>query len=169
MHRNAVWFASLWALGALVHTQPATAATAPANAAAAPTLTSAQQALLARQNAEMNQAALKAAQMIDANQIGPLWDGASAVAKKAVSRDAFVEQIVAERARLGALVGRGGSSVTRVKYGTGAQVPEGLYVNVSFPTRFANVPQPVRELISFRLDEDNIWRLSGYSLRMPVN
>ncbi|MEE7567700.1 DUF4019 domain-containing protein, partial [Xanthomonas sp. Kuri4-3] len=89
----------------------------------------------------------------------------SAVARKAVTRDAFVKQIAAERGRLGPLVGRGQGSVTRVKYGPGAQVPEGLYVNVSFPTRFANTPQPVRELVSFRLDEDKVWRLSGYSLR----
>ena len=45
------------------------------------------------------------------------------------------------------------------------QVPEGLYINVSFPTRFAKAPQPVRELVSFRLDEDKTWRLAGYSLR----
>jgi hypothetical protein len=44
-------------------------------------------------------------------------------------------------------------------------VPEGLYINVSFPTRFANSAQPVRELVSFRFDEDRIWRLAGYSVR----
>lgn len=64
--------------------------------------------------------------------------------------------------------GRGQGSVTRVKYGPGAQVPEGLYVNVSFPTRFAKAQQPVRELVSFRLDEDKTWRLAGYSLRTAV-
>lgn len=132
---------------------------------AAPSATPAQPAQLVRQNAEMAQAATRVAQMVDANQTGPLWDGASAVARKAVTRDAFVKQIAAERGRLGPLVGRGQGSVTRVKYGPGAQVPEGLYVNVSFPTRFANTPQPVRELVSFRLDEDKVWRLSGYSLR----
>lgn len=137
---------------------------APARSAAAPAPVA---TALARQNAEMGQVALKVAQMVDANQLGPLWDGASVVAKKAVTRDAFVRQVGAERARLGALAGRGGASVTRVKYGPGAQVPEGLYVNVSFPTRFANAAQPVRELVSFRLDEDRVWRVSGYSLRMP--
>ena len=28
-----------------------------------------------------------------------------------------------------------------------------------------NMPKPVRELVSFRLDEDRQWRVSGYSLR----
>ena len=54
--------------------------------------------------------------------------------------------------------------VTRVKNAAGATVPEGLYINVSFPTRFANSAQPVRELVSFRFDEDRIWRLAGYSV-----
>lgn len=173
MYRNALLFASLSLAGSPAHAQPpapAPAASPPAaTPAAAPALTPAQQAQLAKQNAEMSQAALKVVQMVDANQAGQLWDGASVVAKKAVARDAFVRQVGSERARLGALAGRGAGTVTRVKYGPGAQVQEGLYVNVSFPTRFADAPQPVRELVSFRLDEDKVWRLSGYSLRMPSN
>lgn len=116
----------------------------------------------------MTQAALRVAQMVDTDKAAAIWDGASRVAKTAVKRDAFVAQLGGERARLGAVVGRGQSSVTRVKYGPGAQVPEGLYVNVSFPTRFANAQQPVRELVSFRLDEDKTWRVAGYSLRTAV-
>ena len=144
---------------------------APAQAAqaqqAAPKLTAAQEAELQKQNAEMSQAALKVAQMVDANQIGELWDGSSEVAKKAVTRDAFIKEITAERARLGAVAGRGEAAVTRVQYPEGAPVPAGLYLNVSFPSRFAASQQPVRELVSFRLDNDKVWRVSGYSLRTP--
>lgn len=113
----------------------------------------------------MGAAALKAAQLVDANRAGELWDGASAVARRAVPKAAFVSQLTTERARLGALAGRGQPTITRVKYSAGAAVPEGLYINVSFPTRFANSAQPVRELVSFRFDEDQVWRLAGYSLR----
>ncbi|MCS3745234.1 hypothetical protein FHY18_000764 [Xanthomonas arboricola] len=145
--------------------QPAPSASRPAAGQPAPALSAAQQAQVAKQDVEMTQAALRVAQMVDANKAASLWDGASSVAKTAVKRDAFVAQLAGERTRLGAMVGRGQGSVTRVKYGPGAQVPEGLYVNVSFPTRFANAPQPVRELVSFRLDEDKTWRVAGYSLR----
>jgi len=131
---------------------------------AQPALTPAQQAELAKQNAEMIQAAQKVLQMVDTGQLAQLWDGASVVAKRAVTRDAFASQISAQRKRLGASSGRGAAVVTRVRHNPGSSVPEGLYVNVSFPTRFANAPQPVRELVSFRLDEDRIWRLAGYSL-----
>ncbi|HYG05837.1 MAG TPA: DUF4019 domain-containing protein [Stenotrophomonas sp.] len=131
---------------------------------AQPALTPAQQAQLAKQNAEMIQAAQKVLQMVDSGQLTQLWDGASVVAKRAVTRDNFATQIAAQRKRLGALAGRGTAAVTRVRYNAGAAVPAGLYVNVSFPSRFANAPQPVRELVSFRLDEDQVWRLAGYSL-----
>ncbi|KRG45934.1 hypothetical protein ARC20_06910 [Stenotrophomonas panacihumi] len=146
--------------------RPATPAPRPAPAAqpGQPALTPAQQAELAKQNAEMIQAAQKVLQMVDAGQLPQLWDGASVVAKRAVTRENFANQIGAQRKRLGAVAGRGQAAVTRVRYNAGASVPEGLYVNVSFPTRFANAPQPVRELVSFRLDEDKVWRLAGYSL-----
>ncbi|CAM0123914.1 exported hypothetical protein [Stenotrophomonas maltophilia] len=151
---------------------PAPARPAPASPAAvkpatagAPALTAAQQAQVQKQDAEMGAAALKAAQLVDANRAGELWDGASAVARRAVPKAAFVSQLTTERARLGALAGRGQPTITRVKYSAGAAVPEGLYINVSFPTRFANSAQPVRELVSFRFDEDQVWRLAGYSLR----
>ncbi|HHW4678451.1 MAG TPA: DUF4019 domain-containing protein [Xylella sp.] len=137
--------------------------------AVASTLTSAQQAQLAKQNAMMNQAALKVAQLMDAGQIAQIWDGASVVAKQAVRRDAFIEQIAVERGRLGKVIARGHGVVTLAQYGTGMQVPAGLYFNVGFPVRFANTLQPLRELISFRHDDDNIWRVSGYSLRAPGN
>jgi len=140
------------------------AAPPPPQQPAQPALTPAQQAELAKQNAEMIQAAQRVLQMVDAGQLPQLWDGASAVAKRAVTRDNFASQVAAQRKRLGAVAGRGAAAVTRVRYNAGASVPEGLYVSVSFPTRFANAPQPVRELVSFRLDEDRIWRLAGYSL-----
>jgi len=144
---------------------PAPARPAPAAPAARPVLSPAQQAQVQKQDAEMTAAALQVARLIDANRAGEAWKGASDVAKKSVTEQAFVSQLTADRQRLGALASRGQPVVTRVKYAAGATVPEGLYINVSFPTRFANSAQPVRELVSFRFDEDRIWRLAGYSVR----
>ena len=44
-------------------------------------------------------------------------------------------------------------------------MPAGNYFNVVFATGFANAAEPVRELVSFHLDEDKTWRVSGYSVR----
>ncbi|MFC3656697.1 DUF4019 domain-containing protein [Xanthomonas hyacinthi] len=152
-------------------TQPATPPAAPKPVAAKPAASKhadpAAPGPLSKQDAQMAQAGLRAAQLVDAGRSGELWDGASAVAKKAVAREAFVRQVDADRALLGALLGRGVASVARVQYAAGSQVPPGVYVNISFPSRFANAPQPVRELVSLRLDEDTTWRLVGYHVGPP--
>lgn len=124
MFRPRLLAALLLAPSLVLAQQPQTAARPAAAPQAAPTASPAQQAQLTKQNTEMTQAALRVAQMVDANQVASLWDGASSVAKTAVKRDVFVSQIGAERARLGAVVGRGQGSVTRVKYAAGAQVPK---------------------------------------------
>lgn len=151
---------------------PATPAPAPARPAptapaapARPALTPQQQAQVQKQDAEMAAAGRKVAELVDTQRAAEAWKGASAIARRSVTEQAFVAQLDADRKRLGALQSRGQPVVTRVKYAPGATVPEGLYINVSFPTRFANSAQPVRELVSFRLDEDKVWRLAGYSVR----
>lgn len=128
-------------------------------------LTPEQQAQVARQDAEMGAAALQVAQMIDANRAGEVWDGASQVMKGSVGREDFVRQLADDRTRLGAATRRDTPVVSRSQFEAGEAVPAGIYINVAFPTAFATQPQAVRELVSFRLDEDRTWRVSGYSVR----
>ena len=123
---------------------------------------------VSEQDAILLTAARQAAQMADQGKFGAMWDGASIVAKKAVGRDPFIQHMEQNRRQLGPIVARNKGSISRVKYGQGAQVPAGLYVNISFPTRFAHADQIIRELVSFRLDEDKVWRLVGYHVQMPV-
>jgi len=144
--------------------QPATPPAAPA-AAAQPALTPEQQAQVARQDAEMGAAAQQVLQMIDANRAGEVWDGASQTMKGTVTRDDFIRQLQADRAQLGAPGRRDAPVVTRSQFQAGEAVPAGIYINVAFPTTFAGQAQPIRELVSFRLDDDRTWRISGYSVR----
>ncbi len=138
---------------------------APAGQPAMDQLTPEQRAALAKQDADMSQAALQVMALVDANRIGEVWDGASAAMKNVVSRDEFIKQVTIDRNRLGAVATRANPEVSRSLFKAGQQVPEGLYINVRSATKFANEAQPVRELVSFRLDEDKVWRVSGYSLR----
>lgn len=136
-----------------------------AQAAPQAQLTAEQQAQLARQDAEITQAAQQIVQMIDANRTGEVWDMSTAAVKSMIPRERFMQEVAADRANVGAAAQRGQAVVTRSQFQAGGEVPEGLYLNVVFPTRFANTPEPVRELVSFRLDEDRVWRVSGYSVR----
>jgi len=145
--------------------QPPAGATPATAQPAIDQLTPEQRAALAKQDADMTQAALQVLQMVDANRIGEVWDGASAAMKQMVPRDEFIRQVTIDRNRLGAVASRATPEVSRSLFRAGQQVPEGLYINVRSATNFANNGEPVRELVSFRLDEDRVWRVSGYSLR----
>lgn len=146
--------------------QPARPAAAkPAQPAQQVQLTAEQKAQVARQDAEMAKAAASVVRLVDSNKSAEVWDGASPVAKAVVTKQAFVAQIGADRAKLGAPTERKQVAVTRSAYAAGGKVPAGNYINVVYATKFANAPQPVRELVSFHLDQDKTWRVSGYSLR----
>ena len=152
------------ATGAFAQTANAPAASAARPAAAAPQLTPVQKAQLEKQNAQMAQASLQVAAMVDQNKIGAVWDGASAVAKQANSRADFITRIGADRAQLGTPTSRKLVNITRTQ-SKGGKVPAGNYVNVNYATTFSKASQPIRELISFHLDTDNTWRLAGYTVR----
>lgn len=145
--------------------QEADQAQAPQQAQAQQQLTPEQQAQLARQDADMTAAAQQVIQLIDADRIGEVWDLSTEVVKQLVTREDFVQQIASDRNTLGAPTSRGEAVVSRTQFEAGGQVPQGIYINIAFPSQFANSQQPVRELVSFRLDEDRVWRVSGYSLR----
>ena len=163
--RFILFAASLASTGVALARQPASPAPAPATVLQQQQLTSEQRAQIARQNAEMSKAAGLVIQLVDQNKGGEVWDGASSVAKSVVTKNNFVQQVSADRQKLGVPVTRAQVAVTRAVYAAGDQVPAGNYINVVFATKFTSAPEPVRELVSFRLDEDKTWRVSGYSLR----
>lgn len=118
----------------------------------------------AQRNERLERGALQVAEMIDQGKMAQVWDGASGAVKQLVSRDVFVRNVAKDRKTVGALVSRKLAALS-FSQSNGKNLPAGLFANVAFATRFANEKQPVRELISFRLDEDNVWRVTGYTLR----
>jgi ATPase subunit of ABC transporter with duplicated ATPase domains len=131
---------------------------------AAPALTAQQQAQMTKQNQQMAQNSLQIARMIDNGQAGAVWDQASSVAKQSSSRGDFVDQVTADRAEVGKAGERKLAAITRTQ-SKGGEVPAGQYINVSYATQFSKGQKPVRELISYHLDNDRVWRLTGYTLR----
>ncbi|OUL99424.1 DUF4019 domain-containing protein [Variovorax sp. JS1663] len=109
---------------------------------------------------------LQAIQMIDQNKTGELWDGATAAARKRVARVDFVNQVAKARAPLGAAQQRTWVAINRQVVGDGDPDLAGQYVSIEYETRFANKANAtVRELVTFQLGEDRVWRFSGYVLR----
>lgn len=109
------------------------------------------------------EAGWRVAQTMDRGRAAELWDDASGVAKKAVARADFAAQTQKIRKPLGAVSARNWIAVRRA-LGDGKSIPAGVYSSVEFVTTFGQ-NRTMRELVSFRLDEDNVWRLSGYTLQ----
>ena len=101
--------------------------------------------------------------MIDEGRYAEVWEGASVVMKKAAEKGRFVESVAKARAEVGAVTAtnRFWVDVSRRDENGTAQLPSGVYVNVQYRTTFAN-GKTARELVSFRLDDDKIWRFTGY-------
>lgn len=115
---------------------------------------------------DMVRGGLQAIQMVDQAKTGELWDGAAAGARKRVKRADFISQLAKAREPLGAAQQRTWVSVNRQVANDADAELAGQYVSVEYETRFANKPTTlVRELVSFRLDRDGVWRFSGYVLR----
>ncbi len=119
---------------------------------------------IAQRNQQLEQAAMQVADLIDKGQEGQVWDGASSMTKQLIARDAFVKGVDGDRKKVGTLITRTPVNLN-FSESDGKKLPPGLFANVSFATRFANEKQPVRELVSFHLDGDNTWRVTGYTLR----
>lgn len=106
------------------------------------------------------EAALRMARGIDAGQAAQLWEAASAVTKRSVTREAFVAGVSQARKPLGAVTARDWHAVRR-QNSSGGSLPAGQYASVEFAAVLAG-GRVAQEMISFRLDEDGVWRFAGY-------
>jgi len=116
--------------------------------------------------------AIAVGQALDAGGAAQIYDGASAVMKRTVSREAFVEAVAATNVRVGRVARREWARVERLQVDNPAAgaaasaVPAGTYVTIFLSARNAQDISHL-EQISFRLDEDNQWRLSGVTTQTP--
>ncbi len=115
---------------------------------------------------DMVRGGMQAIQMIDQGRAGELWDGATAATRKRVTRADFTSKVTGNRASLGAPRQRVWVAINRQVVTDPDSDTAGQYVSVEYETRFANKPEnTLRELVSFHLDSDRVWRFSGYVLR----
>ena len=149
----------IMAITVMADAQSQSKPTAPA-AASAPPAAAAKNDAGIEPNA-VRDVALRMARVVDSGQAGQLWDGGSPVIKRTASRDAFVANTAAKRKGFEQPVAREWAAITRQQGGT---LPPGKYMSVEFLTTFPG-NRVLRELISFRQDEDGIWRFVGYAIQ----
>ncbi|MDB5783716.1 DUF4019 domain-containing protein [Caballeronia mineralivorans] len=100
-------------------------------------------------------------QLIDDAHFDIVWDGAAPFVKAKIEKGRFVTDTQRARQLLGTVTKRGWTSVTRVQYTGDQNVPNGMYANVDFFTTLAS-GRTVFERLSFRLEIDGHWHLTGY-------
>ncbi|MBS0431620.1 MAG: DUF4019 domain-containing protein [Proteobacteria bacterium] len=157
--------ALLLAAGGALAQQPATQPSQPAGS------TEAQQKPTKEQQEFRDRMAKNAqgvAETVDKGDVGAVWDQASDLMKQAVSRDAFISAVQAERTKAGKMESRKLVRMYRINSKGDQKLPAGSYVNVLFATKFSNEQQAVPELVSYHFDKDNVVRLSGYTLPQPA-
>lgn len=105
-------------------------------------------------------------QLIDQSRLAEVWSGAAPGARKRVSAKDFETQVARARAPLGAAQRRSWVLISRQLMNDPDAELSGQYLSVEFETLFAaRASAPVRELVSFQLGRDGVWRFSGYSIR----
>ncbi|KXU82033.1 hypothetical protein CR51_42900 [Caballeronia megalochromosomata] len=128
-------------------------------------LTKEQQAALDKQDQDIAQVALAIVRLIDQNKAGEVWDQASPIAKQIISRDDFMKKVTRDRSSLGAPGLRMPMGVKHYRYDGTGNMPAGAYINILFDTQFSQASQSSREMVTFILDSDKVWRFVGYSVR----
>lgn len=110
------------------------------------------------------QAGTKVVGLIDQGLASQLWAHVSPVAQSVLEEQQFTNQIYTLRRPLGAVLQRHWVAITQLDHPGSAGLPSGLYVTVTFITSFAGRSN-VQEQVTFRQDEDNVWRITGYVIR----
>ena len=105
-------------------------------------------------------AALRIASAVDASMAGRVWDSASVVAKRSIKRIDFVANAGANRKAKGRVMSRSWIGVRR-QSSPGGQLPSGTYATVELEVMYENGGVG-REIVSFRHDDDGVWRFVGY-------
>ena len=119
-----------------------------------------------KQAEQMTSAAIQVLNLIDQGKSGEIWEGLSSTIQPKVSKNSFTQRIAEDQRTLGAPSKRQQISAYRSEANGQSKSPKGIYYSVIFETNFAKGQG--RELVSFRFDNDQIWRVAGYSLTRTV-
>ncbi|WP_322024267.1 DUF4019 domain-containing protein [Burkholderia sp. BCC1977] len=98
---------------------------------------------------------------LDAGQFADVWANAADFVKTRIKQDQFVADVRRARQSVGVVQHRGWAQLVRIQYTQRNDLPDGLYANVDFATTLTTGTK-MYEKLSFRLDSDGHWHLTGY-------
>ncbi|ALN61276.1 peptidase [Lysobacter antibioticus] len=113
--------------------------------------------------AQLRDAAMRVAAAMDEGKIAEMWANASKSMQAKFKKKDFVKQVGEMRKKLGPAAGRSWIVIHR-EISTGGNLPAGQYASVEFELALSG-SAAVKEVVSFTLDADGMWRLVGYTIR----
>lgn len=105
---------------------------------------------------------------LDAGQYRDVWTDSAAFVKARIKQDQFAADMERARQSVGTVRHRGWAQITRIRYTNTAGMPDGLYANLDYATTLAS-GSIVYEKLSFRLEDDGHWHMTGYVPRQSQN
>lgn len=110
------------------------------------------------------QAATVISEAIDRYEVSVVWDASSSIMKTKIPKDQFMASVAQKRSLLGSIQHRDWMAIMRVPLASEENgLPAGQYMSIRFATR-GTTGQVMQEVISFRLESNNQWKLVGYTL-----
>jgi len=100
--------------------------------------------------------------IVDKGKYMESWEASSEYFKQALTQDQWEQALRAVRGPLGKLISRKVKNATYTNSLPGA--PDGQYVVIKFSTSFENKKSGI-ETVTPRMDNDGIWRVSGYYIK----
>lgn len=108
--------------------------------------------------------AARVLQQLDSDHYDGVWQNAAPFIREKMTEEQFADSLRLARQSFGVVSKRGWASVTRIRYTKISGVPDGLYANVDFTTTLTD-GRALFEMLSFQLESDGQWRLTGYAPR----
>ncbi len=105
---------------------------------------------------------------LDNGQFDDLWVDSASFVKTRIRQDQFATDMRRARQTVGLVRHRGWAQITRIRYAGVPSTPDGLYANVDYATTLTT-GTTMYEKLSFRLEDDGHWRLTGYVPRQAQN
>ncbi|WP_175921811.1 DUF4019 domain-containing protein [Burkholderia latens] len=105
---------------------------------------------------------------LDTGQYRDVWTDSAAFVKARIKQDQFAADMQRARQSVGTIRHRGWAQITRIRYTNTTGLPDGLYANLDYATTLAS-GAIVYEKLSFRLEDDGRWHMTGYVPRQSQN
>lgn len=114
----------------------------------------------------LGMAAMRFIKAIEQGQHEVLWGAASSAIRHSTSRDAFIHSLAQRHETLGRGEGRRWTAIRVDQPVAQAQWLPGTYARLEFSVSFGTPSARHHEIVTLRREEQDVWRLAGYGVKV---